>query len=355
MKKLLRIFFLFVFIGLIIGFGLIYYPHLRPTNVLKPKKNIKIELNYNKVYLLPSETKEIKTNTKNITWSSEDELVATVNNGVITGVSNGKTIINARIGKSKSSVEVIVTDLISYPQLDNEKEYLKCNRYSLEESKLLDELLAYRINEAGGKTRAGAVAAARFLTLEFKYRLTYFLENGRLITAGDRTYCDGEGRYYHKGLYLHESKMKDIIVSSRGPAIWGCDLYNGVENKTMANGIDCSGFVSWALLNAGYDPGDGGAGITEFKTDMDDLGKKIEINQSVINSNRFKVGDLMSRYGHIGIIIGIDGDTIYIAEALDDDLHVLVQNKNNLTKKWKYIIDMDEFYGSDGKLTNMWI
>ena len=354
MKKLFRFLILLIFLSLLIGFIIIYYPHLRPTNILRSKENVKIELNHNKIYLVPTETKEIITTTENVSWSSEDELVATVNNGIITGVGVGKTNINAEVGKSTSNVEVIVTDLISMPKLNNNKEYLTCNRYSLEESTLLDELLAYRVNEAGMKTRAGAVAAARFLTLEFKYRLTYFLENGRLITAGNRTYCDGEGRYYHKGLYLHESKMKDIIVSNRGPAIWGCNLFNGVEKKTMANGLDCSGFVSWALLNAGYEPGDGGAGITELKTDMDDLGRKVEINQTVIADNQFKVGDLMSRYGHIGIIIGIDGETIYIAEALDDDLHVLVQNKNDLTKKWKYIIDMTEFYGNDGKLTNMW-
>ncbi len=355
MKKLFRFLLFLIFIGLLIGFIIIYYPHLRPTKkILNTTENVKIELNYNKIYLVPTETKEILTNQNNISWSSEDELVAKVNDGVITGVGVGKTTVNAQIGKSKASVEVIVSDLISLPTLNNNKEYLTCNRYSLEESALLDELLAYRINEAGMNTRAGAVAAARFLTLEFKYRLTYFLENGRLITAGNRTYCDGEGRYYHKGLYLHETKLKDIIVSNRGPAIWGCPLYNGIEKKTMANGLDCSGYVSWALLNAGYDPGDGGAGITDLKTDMDDLGKKVEINQTVIANNQFKVGDLMSRYGHIGIIIGIDGNTIYIAEALDDDLHVLIQNKNDLTKKWKYIIDMDEFYGADGKLTNMW-
>lgn len=353
MKKLLRLFILIILVCLAVWFITIYYPHTRPTNILEPNKSVKIELNYNKIYLAINETKTITSNEKEVVWSSEDELVATVNKGVITGISPGKTLINAHIGKSKSSVEVIVTDLITLPILNNEKDYLSCNRYSLEESNLLDQLLDYRIKEAGEKTRAGAVEAARFLTLEFPYRLTYFLENGRLITAGNRTYCDGEGRYYHKGLYLHETKKESLIVSNRGPAIWGCDLYNGVEKRTFANGLDCSGFISWALLNAGYDPGDGGAGITELKTDMDDLGKKITIKDA-IELNHFKVGDLMSRYGHIGMIVGIDNETIYIAEALDDDLHILVQNKMDLAKKWKYIIDMDDFYKEDGNLVNMW-
>lgn len=353
MKKLFRLFIFIIFVCLVIWFIVIYYPHIRPTNILKPNKSVKIELNYKKIYLVINESKKVTSNQKDTLWSSEDELVATVKDGVITGVAPGKTLINARIGKTNTSVEVIVTDLITLPVLNNEKEFLTCNRYSLEEANLLDEILEYRIKEAGMNTRAGAVEAARFLTLEFPYRLTYFLENGRLITDGNRTYCDGEGRYYHKGLYLHDSKKDSLIVSSRGPAIWGCDLYNGVEKKTFANGLDCSGFVSWALLNAGYEPGDGGAGITNLSTDMDDLGKKITIKDA-IKLDHFKVGDLTSRYGHIGIIIGVENETIYIAEALDDDLHVLDQNKKDLAKKWTYIIDMDEFYKEDGNLTNMW-
>lgn len=315
MRKILRLIIAILFV-----IACIYY---FPKNT----KLVKIELDYEKIYLLPTETKTVNASIKDVKWSSEDVLVASVDNGLITGIKPGTTIINVTSGRSKTSLEVVVTDLISLPTINNKKEYLKCNFYSEEESLLLDELLAYRIKEAGEHTRAGAVAAARFLSLEFKYRINYFLENGRLVTTGDRTLCDGEGRYYHKGLYLHQNKIEDIIVSSRGPAIWGCPLYNGVLGKVMDNGLDCSGFVTWALLNAGYTPPDGGSGINpSITTDNDDLGKKVAIKDA-INSNRFKVGDLLSRYGHIGIIIGVDNENVYIAEALDNDLHVLTTNK----------------------------
>ena len=75
--------------------------------------------------------------------------------------------------------------------------------YTKEQNDLLDEILKDRINDAGYKTRAGAVEAARFLSLEFPYRIRYFSENGR----GNTNKVEGEGRYYQVGLYLDESRF----------------------------------------------------------------------------------------------------------------------------------------------------
>ena len=91
------------------------------------------------------------------------------------------------------------------------------------------------------------VEAARFLTLHFPYKIEYFYENGRLGTNG----IDGEGRYYHKGLYLNSSKYSTISKSKNGPKVWGCSLYSTPVKRNDNNGLDCSGFVSWALLNGG--------------------------------------------------------------------------------------------------------
>ncbi len=183
------------------------------------------------------------------------------------------------------------------------------------------------------------------------------MENGRLHTEGGRTYADGEGRWYHKGLYLTEDKFSILAASNRGPVIWGCPMYEGITGKITNNGLDCSGFVSWALFNAGYDPKDVGAGISSA-LDLTDIGKKTNITKDLINSTKYKVGDLIGRQGHIGIIIGLEGNNIYIAEALDAgnfDLHVQTTTKEKILKSdWKYIILMDEFYKKDGELTNMW-
>ena len=213
-----------------------------------------------------------------------------------------------------------------------------------------------KINSSGYKTRAGVVTSARFLTLQFKNRISYFYENGRLVNYGDQDYADGEGRYYHEGLYLTENKFKTIKASVNGPAAWGCPLYVDLFEREEKNGLDCSGFVSWALLNGGFDVGDVGAGIDPERTDdLDDLGEKMKVNESDFDPSKIKVGDLFSRYGHIGILIGKDNDTFYIAEALDYDLHVLTMtSKEILESEWLYVILMDDLYKKDGNLKEMW-
>lgn len=315
-----------------------------------------IKVNHENIYIVVGSEYKITTNYDKVLWFSGDEKIAQVNEGIVKGISKGTTTITIKKGRKQKSINVIVTDLITSPTLNNKKSYLKCHQYTDEEAKLLDLILAFKINDAGYQTRAGAVAAARFLTLEFKWRLHYFYENGRLLTNGERDYVDAEGRYYHVGLYLSEDKFASLKESEYGPAIWGCPLYSGVVKRTSANGLDCSGYVSWLLLNAGFDVGDAGAGISAKKTnDLDDLGDKITISDALDKSDQVKVGDLLSRGGHIGILIGIDDGKYYIAEALDYDLHVLTMTKKDLLNSdWKYFILMDKVYKEDGNLKNFW-
>lgn len=353
MKKYKNILLLLILIGLLTYIG--YFIINKPENKSKNEFDINDidTTNLETIYLALGEEK-IFESYDNV--SVLDDTIVSINNNTIKSLSTGETTLVLTNKKTINAYKVIVTDLITLPTLNNNKEYLSCNRYSEDEASLLDDILAYRISEVGINTRAGAVAAARFLTLEFPYRLAYFYENGRLLTNGERTLADGEGRYYHVGLYLHENKFKTISVSNRGPAIWGCPLYSGVVSKITSNGLDCSGFIAWVMLNAGFDVGDGGAGISEEKTnDLDDLGPKLNINAENLNSDKIKVGDLFSRYGHIGILIGMEDDKYYVAEALDDDLHIKTYTKSSLLNSdWKYIILLDDLYGSDGSLKNMW-
>ena len=320
------------------------------------KKTIKI-LNDNKVvYLALNDTYKIDSNYKNIKWSSSDETVATIKNGLVKPIKNGTTIITADYNNVKETIEFNISDLFIKAEINNEKDYLPCNLYTEDENDYLDKVLKTKIENAGYKTRAGALAAARFLALEFKYKLAYFYENGRISNEPNRPYVDGEGRYYHIGLYLHESRFDNILASRYGPEIWGCNMYTTTLEIKSPNGLDCSGYVSWLLLNAGFDVGDVGAGINEeVKYDLDDLGEKIIVNRENLNKKNFKVGDLLSRDGHIGILIGMTDDKYYVAEALDYDLHVNTYNIDELhNSDWQYIILLDNLYKNDGKLTNMW-
>lgn len=328
-------------------------------------KTLKIDLNKDKVYLAIGEEyqliADIETNKNNemeITWSSKDENIATVSNGLIKGITPGTTKITVITADNvNKEVEVIVTDLVTTPKVNTSKSFLPCKRYSEEEAKLLDEVFFDRINEAGYGTRMGPVAVARFILLEFQYKIKYFNENGRLNNHSGSSHVDGEGRYYHRGLYLHESKFESITATRYGPAIWGCNLYDAFLGGYRPNGLTCSGFVTWVLLNGGFDIGDSGAGNTYRDDDVGDIGENIPITKELMQSGKVKVGDIIGRDGHVAIIIGLDEEYIYIAESLPPEVRLVTLTKyDGLLKSdnFDFIILMDDIYKSDGNYTEMW-
>ena len=308
------------------------------------------------IYLPVGSIKKIKSNYENATYQVENENIISINNGVIETLNKGITKIIISANNEEKEITIDVSDLYTLPKINNDKEVVPCNSFTKEENDYIDKLLEMKIEEAGYETRAGVVAAARFLVLEFKYKIPYFYENGRLVTNGTRKYVDAEGRYYHKGLYLNESRFQSLEKSYYGPATWGCPLYSWIMKTKMKNGIDCSAYVLWALLNGGFDVGDVGAGISEKKkNDLDDLGQKARITSDLLNAQKIKVGDLFSRDEHIGILIGEDLDKYYVAESLDYDLHVKIYTKEELLQSdWRYIILMDSVYKEDGNLTDIW-
>jgi len=336
-------------------------------------KIIDVKFNKENVYLYKDGTEKITYNLDTIgnlkvdsKLISKNENIATIDDaGIITGKNYGTTeIVVESDGKTYGSLKVTVTSFITKPKVDTSKPYVTCRQFSTEEAELLDNILFDRINEAGYGTRAGVVAAARFLTLEFSYRIHYFYENGRL-TESPYKIVDGEGRYYHRGLYLSENKFSSLQPGAKlvGPAIWGCDLQNytnwgqWVVGKYYPNGLDCSGFVTWALLNGGFDVGDRGAGPSSYE-DVDDLGTKVTITEELMSSGKVKVGDLIGLYGHAAILAGWDDENYYIAESLNTTKGVVmtVVKKEDLVNNsiYTFIILMDDVYKNDGNLTNYW-
>lgn len=295
-------------------------------------------------------------------FSSSNPSVVEVNGTTIKGVGPGEAIISTPY--SEKTIQVYVTDLVSTPVFSTTKKtLLPCNRYTLEESEFLDRYLAYKIEKAGVSSRAAAVEAARFLTLSFPYRIPYFYENGRLHSSGVN-YVDGEGRYYHTGLYLHSSKFASISHTFSGPAIWGCPLTNWEPKEEIGypygakkpNGLDCSGFVAWVLKNAGFDPGDIGAGNSNYKYEMTDLGDYQRLSRALLSSDKIKAGDLINYSGHIGIIIGIDDTYTYVAESLPHLGGVVASRytENQLLNTFTHVVFMDAFYVNDGNYQQMW-
>ena len=340
------------------------YVFVRETADLGVVNNLKI--NKTNYYLALKDTIDLNVTydtlgnvSDPVVWTSSNEKVARVVDGKVTAIKDGTATITASIKDKTVTSKITATSLITKrPKngFDYKKKKLECNTYSKKQNDLIDNILKFKVNEVGYKTRAGVVEAARFLTLDFPYRINYFYENGRL-SRGKK--IDGEGRYYHKGLYLDESRYSSIGKSAKGPKTWGCSLYSYPDGKKSRNGLDCSGFVTWAILNGGFNPGDIGAGITNVK-DLTDIGTKKKITTKLAKGNTIKVGDLLHNTwagGHIAIIVGIDKNYYYVAQAVwFDEVGVIINKykKSELKNKFKEVILMDKYYKKDGKLTNMW-
>ncbi len=318
-----------------------------------------------KIYLATYDEKTLPTVTKDefdeeihLSYKSSDKKILNVNKNIIKGLKEGVTTLKVTTSKKEEiNIEVIVTSLITKKEINNDKPYIKCGEYTEEETTILEEILESRINEGGYHTRAGALNAARFLILEFKSGLKYFNENGRLENHSNILHVDGEGRYYHKGLYIAESKYDSITASTAsGPKMWGCSLLSVHYNKYMDNGFNCSGFITWALYNAGYDIKDVGAGDFDYiKNELLDLRPKEPVSLELLQSGKIKSGDLIGFDGHIAMIIGLEKNTIYVGESYETGLRVRTFNYQELIDSdFTDIILMDEFYGEEGNYTNMW-
>ena len=299
---------------------------------------------------------------KNVYYKIENSNVIKIENNIVYGLSVGNSKVTAYLEDgNKKEYNFMVTDLIVPMHIDNNKPYLSCNKYTFEEAQLLDDILYSRVKEGIAGSRGGVLAAARFLTLEFPYSINYFNENGRLNNHNSK-HIDGEGRYYHKGLYLDSSKYLDIEKNSStfsGPKIWGCPLYDEYLNSYRSNGFSCSGFVTWAMYNGGFDVKDVGAGdYIDIDDELSDLGKRNKITYEYMKNGNYKVGDFIARDGHAALIIGIDENNIYTAESLPPKLKVYTYERysgivkdTNLT----YIIEMDDIYKEkSSNYNNMW-
>ena len=301
-----------------------------------------------------------------ITYSSSNPDIVSINeNGDIHALQDGTVTITAKTSNSlEDKFEITATSLIRPRALSNYKSVVGCNVYSKEQVDMLDDILASEVERAGSGTRAGVVAAATFLPLEFPYKIPYFYENGRLSDNGNHKFVDGEGRWYHKGLYLGVDKQNKVTLNMNGPSSWGCNLLNWEDDGTRKpgeyypNGLDCSGYVAWVLYNGGLDPGDVGAGITPGLDDMTDKGELKYINYDLMHSGTVKPGDLIGWDGHIAVIAWITDTSIYVTESLLPgvvmDEYDISSPYSGFYSRYDYIIDMSNHYSGEGNYPVMW-
>ena len=140
--------------------------------------------------------------------------------------------------------------------------------------------------------------------------------------------------------------------------MWGKRIYEYSNDRIMPNGLDCSGFISWCLLNGGYDPGDIGAGPNYGYKVLTDLGKSQKINMALLTSGKIKAGDLIGYDGHIGIIIAVEDGYITVADTILYERGVCATrySYNSLiyNSGFTHIYDMDDYYNKDGNYSNIW-
>ena len=236
-----------------------------------------------------------------------------------------KIVNNAKVnlyfdGDEKYSINCTIQDKLVYHfkyDPGNTKPFMRCNTYTAQDKAILDAKLKQVIEEAGRGTRAGVVAAARFLVGALDYKVPY-----------------QGGVYYNKvGLNIGQANA------------WGCS----------SKGLDCYSFVAWARAQNGL-PDDGFYGGTKYSTAASR--DNIRVGDYLLTpcsssscKNAFKIN-------HIGIVIGIDETSIYVAEnktAGVDALVVTRLDKNNLPRSGNLSLVRHINYASDGNLTNMWL
>lgn len=292
--------------------------------------------------------------------SSNNDILSVDENGNVRANNVGSAVIKVKSSNNLTDeVEIISTNLIRPKTLDNNKQIVSCNSYSQEDIAILDDILDSRVKEAGVGTRAAVAVASRFLTLEFPYKVPYFYENGRLTLNG----VTGEGRYYKKGLYLGKEKENEMTKVVAGPSSWGCPLLNyeddgyRIPRHYYPNGLDCSGYVTWVLVQAGFDLGDIGAGINPYDYDYTDVGELRYNSYDLLHSGSVKVGDLIGWDGHIAIIGAMSDTKIYVTESLLPgvimDEYDYSSPYSKFYSRYDYIIDMSNVYKEDGNLENM--
>jgi len=333
---------------------------------IKVDRVVSVNLQSDKLFLAPGAARQLSAEVIKIgetnfplEWKSSDANVVEVSQeGNIKAVGIGTATITAKTATGiGDEVDVTVTDLIILPS-NEYKAFIPAYYYSTEEARLMDEILFSRVKEAGGYgTRGGVLAAARFITLEMPYMIPYFYENGRMKPHPGRPICDGEGRYYHVGLYLSEEKYKDIKVSVAGPAFWGAPLTNFqnegffTRGNRYPNGLSCSGFVSWAMLNGGIETGDIGAGdYPHIDYEFSDMGVRQRLTRELIRSGEIKPGDLIGKDGHIAIIVGIDDTYISIAESYFRGVQTVVFTIDSGMlgcEEYDYVINLDHIYDGE--------
>lgn len=188
--------------------------------------------------------------------------------------------------------------------------FLESKGTSLEE---FNNLIASNVEDAGYGTRAGVVSAAVTLIAElgnnYGVKIPYFWGGGHGVIANG---ADGS---------------------------WGSSACHTYANGNSYNycGLDCSGFVPWAIYNGGFNI----SPLTTGGFQSLPGAQRVTLTDSAI----LQPGDLLESSGHIVLIVGIEGNQYVCAEASGNTTGVLFTRRSfDEPRYWG--VNMDGFYSS---------
>lgn len=181
-------------------------------------------------------------------------------------------------------------------------QFLRSKGTSIEE---LNSLIATNVDNAGRGTRAGVVSAA----------VTLIGEMNKLGVKLPYVFGGGHG-----------------AIQLGASASWG-----------EGSGLDCSGFISWAIYNGGVSIG------VNSSSSFASLGKVVDLNDEPV----LKPGDIIWRparpgkVGHVAMVVGYDNTSgqYLTAEALGSDYGVLFHKRKFNANGYKGI-SMEDYYNS---------
>lgn len=323
-----------------------------PDNSISDNKSIKYEVNSNGEYEFVVSLTNNKTFTKKITidniignYTCKGEITSIgtklsvsptndikeykwiTNNGIV----SGNSLFNANYAINNAMVELVfegnrtykvncsIEDKLLYHfkyDEKNTKPFMRKDTYTSADKIRLDNLLKQVVAEAGYGTRAGVVAAARFLVGGLDYKVPY----------------QGASYYRQVGLNIGQNNA------------WGS---SGV-------GLDCYSFVLWARIQNGLKDDSFYAGV---KKNTVDEANNIRVGDYLLTpcsgtcKNPFKIN-------HIALVIGVTDKYIYVAEEKTVDINALVVtklDKSNLPKRYSLSLVRHVDYPSEGNVTNMWM
>ena len=214
--------------------------------------------------------------------------------------------------ESKEEINYVYSNY-SYNDFGNSKPIMDKNSYTDAEWDEMEKELKARVEKAGFGTRAGVVEAALYLA-SLDYAVPY-----RGAPVQREAYI---GAYNKIG--LNRTWGKNVSISR--------DIGEYSRGYKEVNGLDCGGFLTWALVNGGV--------LKEGETiyahpknysknspkHISEIGNEIEPGDFAFTKT-YPSWSTTAEWSHVALVVGVDEENVYVAEAKTGKYRKIVVTK----------------------------